>query len=160
MMKKTVCLLMVLLMLAVAVSCETEPVENVRFTAISINGVTVTLDAKAEPILSSFGNALNYSESPSCAFEGMDKIYAYNGFRVETYTLKGVDYIRKVELIDDTYATPEGSRIGDSAESVIEKHGDATLQNDTQIVYEAQNGKLQFLIRDGKVTNIQYLKAE
>jgi hypothetical protein len=90
----------------------------------------------------------------------LDKIYVYSGFRIETYTKGGVDYIRSVELTDDSVATPEGITIGSSKDGVIAAYGEADRATDTALTYEnTEKGmKLQILLRDGKVTNIQYLK--
>jgi len=163
-MKKIGLIVLTLVLLLATVACTEEeptPTESL-FADMKVGGTVIAIDAEAVPILAALGQEIAYEESPSCAFEGMDKIYAYSGYRVQTYTKDGKDYIRSVELIDDSLATPEGIAIGAAQADVISAYGTPTKQTDTSIQYEntAQKTVLQFILRNGAVTNIQYLKAE
>ena len=161
-MKKIGLLLLVVLLLVCFTACsaEEESVQDVVFATMRAKDVAIEIDAEAAPILSSLGKEISYEESPSCAFEGMDKLYVYQGFRIETYPLNGKDYIYSIELIDDSIATPEGITIGTAKETVLETYGTPTEQNDTAMRFVEENTVLQILFRDGVVTNIQYLKNE
>ena len=162
-MKKTVLLLLAVLLLFSAVSCNQEAEEpKAAFANAVVNGVEIAIDDEAASVLSALGKEILYEESPSCAFEGMDKIYLYSGFSVQTYTKGGKDYIRSLELLDDSQSTKEGIAIGASESDVIAKYGTASAQTATSIQYtNAQKGvTLQFILRNGSVTNIQYLKNE
>ena len=159
-MKRVLLLFLALSALLCGVSCETAQEEPDKNYVFQVGNVTVSVDDGAETILTALGQWKDYNESPSCAFEGLDKIYVYNGFRIQTYTLSGVDYIRSVELTDDSVSTPEGIAVGASAEAVLDAYGEPKTKTDSALVYEnTEKGmKLQFILRDGKVTNIQYLK--
>ncbi len=159
---KKICMLVVTLALLLGVTA-CQPANggtDAPFAAVVINGQTIAIDAEAAPILSALGKELEYAESPSCAFEGMDKIYVYAGFRLQTYTKSGKDYVRSVELTDDSVSTVEGIRIGDSVEQVKTAYGTPGEESATALKYaDAKNGiTLQILVRDGRVTNIQYIK--
>ena len=67
-----------------------------------INNTEITIDAEAADILAKLGDPLSKFESPSCAFGDLDVIYTYGGYEVDTYQLKGVDYISAVVLQDDS----------------------------------------------------------
>ena len=153
---------MVLLFLIGAVSCtgESEATDDRLFSAPTVNGTTIAIDKEASAVLAALGQELSYEESPSCAFEGMDKLYVYSGFRVKTYSQKGIDYIYSVEILDDSLSTPEGLFIGDGEARVTELYGSPSEQNDAGMQYCSENTVLQILLRDGVVTNIQYLKLE
>ena len=140
--------------------CQTAPPleESVAYS-FQVEQTVIAVDAPAKVILDALGPWSNYAESPSCAFEGMDKVYTYAGFEIETYCLGGGDYIAAIHLLDDSVATQKGIRIGSSAQEVLNAYGTPTSQNDTSIVYSAKGMKLQFLLRGGAVTNIQYLKT-
>jgi len=159
-MKKIISILTVLVLLLALVACNGEEPAKTKNYQFQKGNVTVSIDAEAKAVLDGLGQWKDYSESPSCAFEALDKIYVYSGFRIETYTKGGVDYIRSVELTDDSVSTPEGIAIGSSKDGVIAAYGEADNATDTALTYEnTEKGmKLQFLLRDGKVTNIQYLK--
>lgn len=161
-MKKIGFVLLVLLLTVAMLSCTEEPesTDDTRFGQMAVNGTVIAIDAEAEPVLSALGQEISYEESPSCAFEGMDKLYVYNGFRVTTYSQSGTDYIYSVELMDDSLSTPEGLSIGAGAARVTELYGTPDQQNDTAMQFTSENTTLQIILRDGFVTNIQYLKLE
>lgn len=133
--------------------------EPVRY-GVTFGEVAVDLDAPAAPILVSLGAWISYDESPTCAFEGMDRVYGYGSFELETYTLGGVEYIRAVHLLDDAYATREGIAIGVTRDAVVAVYGTADEESATALTYLGKGMRLVFLLRDGSVTNIQYLKNE
>ena len=153
-------LLAMLLLLSACQEKGKEGEEKGTEYAFQSGETVIRIDAEAKAILDALGTCRAYSESPSCAFEGMDKVYTYNGFEVETYCLGDVDYIASVQLLDDSVKTREGISIGDTAEQVMEAYGEATESSTNALIYRAQGVTLQFLLRDGKVTNIQYLKNE
>lgn len=164
-MKKLICTLLALLALLMTVSCETETDDSTAFAAFTVNGVTVALDAEAASILAAMGTPRASAETGSCYGDGKDKVYEYTSFKVQTYSSKGVDYILSVEIFDDadaSIATPEGIRIGSSAEDVTAKLGEPKAKSDVSIEYlnPTAKTKLLFQLRDGTVTNIQYLKSE
>lgn len=110
----------------------------------------------AEVILAALGEPKAYDESPSCAFEGLDKVYTYSGFEIQTYTEDGKEYIYMIVLTNDLVKTPEGIAIGDSKSAVVEKYGDTYKSVGENLQYEAENCTLQFIFRDGKVSSIKY----
>ncbi len=139
--------------------CEEEPVNQPPAVdtaySLTVGSTTILINAPAAPILESLGKAASYEESPSCAFEGMDKIYSYPGFDLETYCMGGVDYIAAVQLADDTYTLNQGVTIGSGRDDVLAAYGAPTADNTDSVIYEKNGVRLQFLLRDGRVTNIQ-----
>lgn len=123
------------------------------------NGVSIAIDAEVAPILASLGTWQAYDESPSCAFEGLDKIYTYGGFDIKTYPLNGKDFVHSVILYDDTVAIDKGIRIGSTADAVKAAYGTPDEQTDTALIYNAKGMLLQFLLENGNVTSIQYCKV-
>lgn len=156
-MKKTVCLLLSVL-LALSLCACVDPVTDKKTYAAAVEGVRIAVDDPAEPVLSALGEWSSYDESPSCAFEGLDKIYGYGSFEIQTYTKDGKDYIRAVYLIDDGCRTQRDIAIGDTAEAVKEAYGTPTRESEGSLQYAGEGMTLTFLLRDGIVTNIQYLK--
>ena len=108
-MKKILCICFACLLLICGVACTPEepevPDANYAFRS---GNTEIAIDADAAPILASLGEWRDYAESASCAFEGLDKVYTYAGFEVQTYPMNGKDYVYMVMLYDDTVATPEG----------------------------------------------------
>jgi len=164
-MKQILCIFLTLAALLCVCACDTEKTVDAAFSPFTYQGTKVALDTEAAPIISALGEYVAFAETNSCYGDGKDKVYQYQSFKLTTYSQKGVDYVLAVELLNDTdeaAITPEGVRVGDDASLVIAKYGDAKEQSDTSLIYEDKTAKtrLQFLLRDGKVTNIQYLKSE
>ena len=146
----------------VFVGCQKKEEESQQTTGsytFAVGEVSIAIDAKAAPILESLGAWKDYAESPSCAFEGMDKVYTYAGFEIETYCLDNTDYIAGVRLLDDSVKTDKGITIGSTKDAVKDAYGEPTEESETSISYQSGNTKLQFLLRDGAVCDIQYLKV-
>ena len=156
-MKHIFCLLLSVL-LALSLCACVDPTTEKETYAAAIEGVRIAVDDPAEPVLSALGEWSSYDESPSCAFEGLDKIYGYGSFEIQTYTEGGKDYIRAIYLIDDGCRTQRDIAIGDTAEAVKEAYGAPTHESASSLQYAGEGMTLTFLLRDGIVTNIQYLK--
>lgn len=125
-----------------------------------INNTEITIDAEAVDILAKLGDPLSKFESPSCAFGDLDVIYTYGGYEVDTYQLKGVDYISAVVLQDDSVSTQEGLYIGADASKVEELYGKPSEVNGTNKIYNCKDMKLTIIIKDDKVSSIQYLNLK
>jgi hypothetical protein len=156
--------MMVIILMGAFVSCN-EPEAEVKFADCSVKGVTLTLDADATAVLSALGEYRAFAETGSCYGDGKDRVYEYTSFKLKTYTNGDAEYILAIEIFndaDESIATPEGIRIGSTADAVTAAYGEANEASDSRIVYLRADDKvkLQFLIRDGAVTNIQYLKLD
>lgn len=131
-----------------------ESTETKGYTYV-YNDVVVEMDADAAAIVEQLGEPLSYFEAPSCAFEGIDKIYTYSSFEVETYPMDGKDFVSMVTFKDDSITTPEGVAIGDSVDKVKEVYGDCAEEGG-MLVYEKDDMKLCFIIKDGVVVSVEY----
>lgn len=120
------------------------------------NGVEVNVDADAAAYVEKFGEPVSYYETPSCAFDNLDKFYTYQGFEIDTYYSNGKDLVLSVVLLDDTVSTTEGICIGDAQDKVATKYGEPTEKNDTSATYKKDNMKLVFIFKDGVVAAIEY----
>jgi hypothetical protein len=120
------------------------------------NGVNITMLAQAEDVLSELGEENTYFEAESCAYQGMDKIYTYNGFEVRTNEIDKKDYVTSVILVDDSVATPEGVALFMTKEDMIEAYGDNYSEELGLYTYTMGESKLSFLIKDEEIISIEY----
>lgn len=120
------------------------------------NDIVMEMDAEASAVLEQLGEANSYFEAPSCAFEGIDKMYTYGSFELDTYPTGDKDYISAVIFKDDTITTPEGVGIGDSREKLTEAYGDGGAEEAGMIVYRKDDMKLCFIIQDDSIASIEY----
>ncbi len=120
------------------------------------NGLKIALDAEAKPIITALGEPLDYFEAPSCAFDGMDKIYTYPGFELHVYTGKDADRVYSVLFTDDSVSTREGIALAATKEAVTKAYGAGFTQENEQYTYAAGDSLLSFLFENGEVASIEY----
>lgn len=135
-------------------ACENLPSSQTAY-AFSVNGTDAVPGADASPVLAAAGSYLQFSESGSCGgFEGTDKVYTYNGYRIYTTPAENGDVISKIELTSDAVSTKEGIKVGAATAQIISAYGESTKPD--AYVYTAGNTVLQFTVRDGAVVGIVY----
>lgn len=138
-------------------ACDGGAKENDGYT-FKAGNVTLSIGASAD-VVAQLGTPTSFEESASCGgIPGTDKLYVFSGFRVKTTPGYDGDVICDIELTDDSVKTPEGLTIGSTKEQITSAMGVGEM-NGENLIYKKGNMKLQFMIRDGFVTNIQYLTA-
>lgn len=126
--------------------------ENFSFT---YNGTQITLGAEAAPIIDALGEPRSYTEEPSCAFDGMDKTYYYGSFYFSTYPLNDKDFVYSFWFVDDSVATEDGVRIGNTQADVELAYGVDCFNGTNTYTQSAGKSKLTIILIDGLVTSIQ-----
>ncbi len=102
-----------------------------------------------------------YYEAKSCAFEGMDKFWYYDGFTLQAYQKDGVDAVYAITFDDDTVKTVEGVKIGDGKDKMVVAYGNDYKQDASVYKYASGNMELQFTVKDDVIMGITYaLKTE
>ena len=130
--------------------------ENYKGYVFIYKGVTIEMDADAAPIVEQLGEPDSYFEAPSCAFEGIDKMYTYGGLELDTYPTEDKDYISSIIFKDDTLTTVEGIGIGDSVSSLEAAYGTQWTDEDGMMVYEKDGMKLCFIIEEDSIISVEY----
>ncbi len=126
--------------------------ENLAFTW---QGITMTLDAPAEPVLTALGEPKTYTEEASCAFDGLDKTYYYGSFYLTTYPGKGGDRIAKIWFADDSVTTREGICVGATRAQVEAAYG-VMPDGETACVVQRGNSRMTLILKDDLVGSIVY----
>ena len=170
-MKKTVSILLILaaLMCMLFVGCGDSTAPSAEATpnapsapakeyVFSYNGISIPMKAEAAPIVSQLGEPLNYIESESCAFKGLDKIYTYASFELCTYPVDGVDYVLSVRFTNDTVSTAEGISIGSSLDSLNTVYSSSVAVGETGFTLTGGDSSLAFILdgSTGAVTSVKY----
>ncbi|MBR5529610.1 MAG: hypothetical protein IKU57_03955 [Oscillospiraceae bacterium] len=119
-------------------------------------GVELKLYAEAEPILTALGEPTKYTETASCAFDGLDKTYYYGNLYVQTYPENGKDYIYGWWFADDTLTTAENIYIGSTQAEVEAAYGADTFNGTSAYTIKKGEGSLSIIMKDGIVQEIQY----
>ncbi|MBQ7636593.1 MAG: SGNH/GDSL hydrolase family protein [Lachnospiraceae bacterium] len=124
----------------------------------SFKGVDVAMDAEAKALTKDMPEAKSVYEAPSCAFEGVDRVYDYGSFELNTYEVSGTEYVSAVIFKDDLVETGEGAYIGMTIDEVEALYGSGTEEGNGR-VYEKGGMKLRFFLKEGHVSQIQYLST-
>lgn len=162
MMKKRLCMILACLLLGLTACGQEEQTVSGGDPVFSAGGVEIVIHADAAPILEALGEPTSYSETPSCAGEGMDKTYGYGSFYLLTGLGEDGEVVSRLWLADDTVATPEGIRIGSDEEQVEAAYPDAACCEDgscSTYWIDGATASLAVVLEDGKVTVIEYSAA-
>ena len=112
-------------------------------------------------VLEAIGEPMKTFEAPSCAFEGIDRIFYYNGFIISTFPKGGEDYILAVTLMDDSVETDEGIYLGMSAAQIEAAYGEGKWNELGNLVsYSSGEVRLAFLLDNGAIVDITYYCIE
>jgi hypothetical protein len=120
------------------------------------NGISIPMNVDAAPIVKALGDPVQYFEAASCAFQGLDKIYTYNGFEIYTYPNGDKDYISSLNFLDDSVTTVEGIYLGSTLEEVKAAYGEDYTQEASAYTYTLGQTELCFIIEEDTVTAITY----
>ena len=166
-MKKILTILLAFCLLLSLAACGGAPVENptpsqeVTYTpeqnfSFQYKGATISLHDAAEPIIAKLGEPVKYTESASCAFEGLDKSYYYGSFYLETYPQGDKDFVSGWWFADDSVTTPEGIYIGASQAEVEAAYGTEGFNGTNAYILKGTTSTLTIILDDGVVSSIQY----
>lgn len=172
-MKKLIAILLVLTMVMALAACGSKS-EDPSALEITMGVEDVEAEASKEVKLQFVyegvtlvpGQAFDYNDLPaydslytvpSCALEGTDNVYSYGCMEVTAFDQGEGEFIYSVYILDDSVATPEGLKIGDSVETVVELYGSEFQDNDGEYVYTQGEVMLSILFDGDAVTSIEYL---
>ena len=117
----------------------------------------IVLDEDTVQLFADIGQPNKIFESPSCAFEGMDKILYYDGFYITTYPFDDKnDRIQTITLTDESAATPEGISLGMSFDAMLDAYGNGYDNMLDLYSYVIDDIKISFLFEDDALADITY----
>ena len=124
-------------------------------------GVRIEPMMEAAPVLAALGEPLQAFEADSCAYIGKDLFYWYPGFELTVNEVEGVNRITAVTVADDTVTIPQGLRIYDDEEKLLDILGGEEMNG----LYTYQNGQTMLLIQvkeaegSRRIASIEYRVA-
>lgn len=123
---------------------------------LEYKGVKIQFHAEAAPIVAALGEPVKYTESASCAFQGLDKSYYYGSFYLETYPDGDKDYVYGWWFADDSVTTEEGIYIGATQGEVEKAYGTDGYNGSNAYTIKRDCGSLTIILKEGVVSSIQY----
>jgi len=106
--------------------------------------------------LEKLGEPLGVFEAPSCAFDGIDRIFSYPGIQIHTYPKGDDDYVHTISLRDDSVRTQGGICLGLSPNVVVLAYGDDYELENGMYTYTRGLTTLEFFVEDDMVIGITY----
>ena len=138
------------------VSAAANETETAKGYVFNYDGINIMVDDDAAPIIEKLGEADSYFESPSCAAEGIGKLYGYGDFEIQTYPDNDIDRVLYVLLKTDNVATAEGIDLSSSREDIVEAYGQATEEGTDSMKYEKDGMTLVFIFDGDSLISIEY----
>lgn len=120
-------------------------------------GVKVHPYDEADAVLASLGKPTGTFESASCAYQGMDYFYYYDGFQLTVNDVEGVKRVTTVMVVDDTVSIPQGVKIGSTEAEMVQLMGDEYTESSGLYAFLKGNTTLQIQIKEGTVASILYV---
>ena len=122
----------------------------------------------AEKVLEALGEPVNGTfESDSCAYQGKDMFYYYDGFEVMVNDVDGTLRITGITLADDTVSNPQGVKIGMDMSEALSLMGDPDYPESITVthnggVYKLVSGSTMLRLKagdDGTLAAAEYCVA-
>ena len=115
----------------------------------------------ADSVLSALGDPDSTFESNSCAYQGKDKFYYYDGFEILVNDVDGTERVTGITLADDTVSNPQGVKIGMKGDEAL-KLMDGLEYTQSGDTYRFTVGSTLFRLQvgaDGTVKAAEYSVA-
>ena len=121
----------------------------------------------AEEVLDALGEPQGTFESDSCAYQGKDMFYYYDGFEVMVNDVDGTLRITGITLADDTVSNPQGVKIGMDMSEALSLMGDPDYPESITVthnggVYKLVSGSTMLRLKagdDGTLAAAEYCVA-
>lgn len=105
------------------------------------------------------GETVSYSEGASCYYDGMDKVFGYNGYTVTTFPAAGGDYIADIYITGKDIKTPAGIGVGSTTEELTKAYGSKYEVDGKNYKYSIDSEKyVYFFMSNDAVKGYGYAK--
>ena len=133
-----------------------DPTEPEPFFVV-LNNTRINMDDNISIVIAQLGEPLGVFEAPSCAFDGIDRIFSYSGVQLYTYPSGDDDFIHTVAFFDDNTRTAEGGiRLGSSLQAVLDAYGNDFRLESGMYTFKRGDTLLEFLVENDVVIGITY----
>ena len=129
--------------------------------AVTLKNVTIQVGSElTQAQKEALGSPIEVSEAPSCHYEGMDTVYTYDGYSLQTYRQEEADILSMIIIESADYATDKGVRVGDTLDTVIAAYGEGAEETQYYVTYTlSPSVTLTFSLTDDGVSAIEYAET-
>ena len=118
------------------------------------NDTLVEMDQDMDYLLPQLGEPAGVFEAPSCAFDGIDRIFGFGAIQIHTYPDGDLDRVHTVSFLNDNIATVSGISLGSSIDDVLAVYGNDYVQDAGMFVFTRNGTTLSFFVDSGMVIGI------
>lgn len=119
--------------------------------------LTLTPGDKFDVEADSLSETTAYMEAASCYFDGLDKVFTYEGYEVTTFPKEDGDYIQDINVSSETIKTDKGIGVGSSLSDVESAYGnDYTVSGKMYEYYQDDTKYMYFFILNDVVQYYGY----
>lgn len=98
-----------------------------------------------------------YMEAASCYYDGLDKVFTYDGYEITTYPNEKGDFIKDINITSQTAKTDKGIGVGSTLAEVEAAYGkDYTVSGKMYEYYQDDTKYMYFFILDDVVKYYGY----
>ena len=119
-------------------------------------GTEVRLNQNMSYVLAALGEPLGVHETPSCAFDGFDRIFRFPGVQFHTFPIGDEDFVQIISIWDDSVTTRGGIFLGSDWDSVLAAYGADYQQEFSRFTFVRGDTSLSFFVDDYIVREITY----
>ncbi len=91
--------------------------------SLTVGGEIFDCDTNIETVIAALGDGYEYAEGKSCAYDGLDKTYAYDAAIFYTNPLAEGDIVTEIYTESPDVTTSKGLAVGASRDQVVEAYG-------------------------------------
>ena len=124
--------------------------------ALPLGNFIIYMDQNIQEVIDTMGEPLGVFEAPSCAFDGIDRIFSFPGLQIHTYPQDGDDFIHTVSVRDDSILTQNGIYLGNSWDSVLSAYGNDYQHAYGMFTFTKGVTTLSIFVEDDMVVAITY----
>ena len=128
-------------------------------TAFGYNNgeLTFTPGEKFDAQSDSLAETTAYMEAASCYYDGLDKVFTYEGYEVTTFPKEDGDYIQDINISSESIRTDKEIGVGSTLADVEEAYGkDYTISGKMYKYYQDNTKYMYFFILNDVVQYYGY----
>ena len=124
--------------------------------SLDVGNFTISMSQNIEDTISALGEPLGVFEQPSCAFDGIDRIFSFPGLQIHTYPVGDTDLIHTISVRDDSHVTDNGIYLGAGFDAMVAAYGSGYEQEGSMFTFTRGMTFLQFFVENDIITAITY----
>lgn len=123
----------------------------------SYKGLDIRMNQDMSEVLEVLGEPNSYFEAASCAFDGLDRMYTYSSFEIDSYPDGDMERVSAIYFKDDLVTTAEGICLYMTKTDMESAYGTDYEVLDSSCIYSKGDSTLTFILNESdEIIAIEY----